>query len=269
MSVILVDDEAKQIIHENFRYQRVSKNGKNYRCCNRSCKAGGKLDNAVFQRNANIHANHSEMSKIKIEKLTKINDLKKQIETNHKINISANYVQCYAELATKYPGEVWKPYKNIKSTLYYHSNKTKPAAPTITDDIVINDTYKNLFDKKFLQFDNHNNNNRIMIFISYVGFNILFGSKRWHFDGTFKASPNLFKQIQTIHGIYYNQMLPAAYILLQNKEKETYVEAFTSLKQILLKKKPRGSNVRFRIGFNACYKNSFRPSQDIWMLVPF
>ncbi|CAF1067278.1 unnamed protein product [Brachionus calyciflorus] len=203
--LIIVDQEAKQIIYENFRYQRTSKNGKSYRCCIRTCKAGGSLDNGLFKRNGKIHANHAEMSQIEIDKLLKVKELKKVAETDQTIKISASYTKCYSELATKYPAEelaeVLKPCKNVKSTMYYHINKSKPASSVNINDIEINETYQSLFDKRFLQYDNKNNNNRILIFISYIGFKILFGSKRWHFDGTFKASPNFFKQILTIHGL--------------------------------------------------------------------
>ncbi|CAF0849480.1 unnamed protein product [Brachionus calyciflorus] len=48
-----------------------------------------------------------------------------------------------------------------------------------------------------------------------------------HLDGTFKTRPTHFHQILSIHGYYQNQMFPAGYILLQNKERETYIDALT------------------------------------------
>ncbi|RNA42384.1 hypothetical protein BpHYR1_046530, partial [Brachionus plicatilis] len=65
----------------------------------------------------------------------------------------------------------------------------------------------------------------ILIFISPIGMKILGIATRWHFDGTFRTCPTHFHQIL---------MFPAAYILLQNKERETYIKAFTSVKEILV-----------------------------------
>ncbi|RNA11992.1 hypothetical protein BpHYR1_040084 [Brachionus plicatilis] len=66
------------------------------------------------------------------------------------------------------------------------------------------------------------------------GMKILESATRWHFDGTFKTFPTHFHQILSIHCLYQNRMVPAPYILLQNKERETYIKAFTSVKEILV-----------------------------------
>ena len=55
--------------------------------------------------------------------------------------------------------------------------------------------YEKLFDEKFLQFDNLNDDNRIIILLTSPGKKILCQSKRWHFDGTFKTTPKLFYQM--------------------------------------------------------------------------
>ncbi|RNA12247.1 hypothetical protein BpHYR1_043030 [Brachionus plicatilis] len=75
---------------------------------------------------------------------------------------------------------------------------------------------------------------RYLIFISPIGMKILGSATRWHFDGTFKICPTHFHQILSIHCLNQNRMFPAAYILLQNKELETYIKAFTSVKEILV-----------------------------------
>ena len=49
--VIKLDSDSKQIIFKHFKYQHNTKTGKGYRCCNRTCKAGGTYENDVFTRN--------------------------------------------------------------------------------------------------------------------------------------------------------------------------------------------------------------------------
>ncbi|CAF1023023.1 unnamed protein product [Brachionus calyciflorus] len=71
--------------------------------------------------------------------------------------------------------------------------------------------------------------------MSPIGIKILQNSKRWHFDGTFKTCPRLFYQVLSVHGNYQNRILPADYILLQNKEQDTYIEGLSKLKEVLLK----------------------------------
>ncbi|CAF1011457.1 unnamed protein product [Brachionus calyciflorus] len=80
------------------------------------------------------------------------------------------------------------------------------------------------------------NSNRILIFMSPIGMKILSNSTRWHLDGTFKTCPTYFHQILSIHVYYQNQMFPAGYILLQNKERETYKEALTHVKHVMTSK---------------------------------
>ncbi|CAF0967765.1 unnamed protein product [Brachionus calyciflorus] len=69
--------------------------------------------------------------------------------------------------------------------------------------------------------------------MSSNGIKILSNTTRWHFDGTLKTCPAHFYQILSIHGYYQNQMFPADYILLQYKERETYIDALTQVKCIL------------------------------------
>ncbi|CAF0708776.1 unnamed protein product [Brachionus calyciflorus] len=71
--------------------------------------------------------------------------------------------------------------------------------------------------------------------MSPIGIKNLQNSNRWHFDGTFKTCTRLFYQVLSVHGNYQNRILPASYILLQNKEQDTYIERLSKLKEVLLK----------------------------------
>ena len=56
---------------------------------------------------------------------------------------------------------------------------------------------------------------------------------RWCGDGTFKAAPELFTQLYTIHGIKSGYTVPCVYALLPNKRKESYVQLFRQVKSWL------------------------------------
>ena len=54
--------------------------------------------------------------------------------------------------------------------------------------------------KLFLQFDNQDKiGNRILVFFSDKGAEIMEKAKEWHMDGTFKNCPKIFKQLLTLH----------------------------------------------------------------------
>ena len=59
-------------------------------------------------------------------------------------------------------------------------------------------------------------------------------STRSHFDGTFKSCPKLFYQLTTVHGYFQRETIVGAFILLQNKNRDTYVTAFNKLKEIII-----------------------------------
>ncbi|CAF0860393.1 unnamed protein product [Brachionus calyciflorus] len=65
--------------------------------------------------------------------------------------------------------------------------------------------------------------------LSNVGHEILENAKEYHIDGTFKFCPSIFKQFASIHAVFKNYVLPCAYIFLESKDANTYIE---SLKQI-------------------------------------
>ncbi|CAF1005787.1 unnamed protein product, partial [Brachionus calyciflorus] len=221
-------------INQQYRYQKNEKKSNWYRCTNRLC--GTLFDPNTLKINKIQHY-HPPMTQCEIDCLLHFKTVVQVIISDHDVSIADAYNNEYQKLITKYSceelAEFWKPFSSVNSNLRYHRNKTKPINAKETKDIVINDVYSKINNEQFLQFDNNNHSNRILIFMSPIGMKILANSTRWHLDGTFKTCPTHFHQILSIHGYYQNQMFPAAYILLQNKERETYIEALTEIKLIL------------------------------------
>ena len=69
-----------------------------------------------------------------------------------------------------------------------------------------------------------------LIFCSKNGLEILAKSKRWHSDGTFKSSPDMFYQHYLLHGYYKSVMFPGAFVLMADKSKESYKLVLDELK---------------------------------------
>ena len=84
--------------------------------------------------------------------------------------------------------------------------------------------------KLFLQYDNQDKTgNRILVFFSDTGAEIMKAATNWHIDGSFKNCPKIFKKMLTIQCIIKNDALSAAFILLQSKTRDTYTAAFTGM----------------------------------------
>ncbi|RNA09845.1 mule transposase [Brachionus plicatilis] len=102
-----------------------------------------------------------------------------------------------------------KPFATVMSNLRYHRNQTKPNNPKQTKDIQINEIYSTINCEQFLQFDNKENKNRILIFMSPIRMKILYG-----------ILMGLSKRAQLIFSKFSPFM------------RETYVEALSYLKEI-------------------------------------
>ncbi|CAF1028038.1 unnamed protein product, partial [Brachionus calyciflorus] len=59
---------------------------------------------------------------------------------------------------------------------------------------------------------------------------ILENAKEYHIDGIFKFCPSIFKQIVSIHAVFKNYVLPCAYIFLESKDANTYIESLEKIR---------------------------------------
>ena len=85
--------------------------------------------------------------------------------------------------------------------------------------------------QQFLQYDSGvGDNERILLFASEDGLELLRNSTHWAADGTFKTAPEIFFQLYTVHCFAGNgQLFPCVYGLLTNKREETYVRLMRQL----------------------------------------
>ena len=88
----------------------------------------------------------------------------------------------------------------------------------------------------FLRYDNHKEQNRILIFASDKGLSTLSKATEWFCDGTFKSS--LYKianQIFSKHALFKHHCV---YIWTQRKSKTAYKELFSYVKDLSLDDAP-------------------------------
>jgi len=120
-------------------------------------------------------------------------------------------------------------------TIRYRNRQIILSVAVSTETLEIDDDMQYIIvnqDKKaFLRFDNQDKTgNRILIFFSDKGAEIMQVAKEWHMDGTFKNCPKIFKQLLTVQCIIKNEAFNVAYMLLQNKTRDAYTAAFTGMR---------------------------------------
>jgi len=90
-----------------------------------------------------------------------------------------------------------------------------PRNPNSLNDLVLPVSYtKTLNGEDFLLFDSGTGADRVLLFSTETNLRTLSQCKHWYADGTFKASPPLFKQVFSIHGFKSGFTLPLVYGLL-------------------------------------------------------
>lgn len=71
-------------------------------------------------------------------------------------------------------------------------------------------TYKK--DKFYMGDSGQNDKNRVLYFTTEQNLKLLSKYRDWYCDGTFDISPNIFKQVYTVHIIIRGTTLPMVYV---------------------------------------------------------
>ena len=91
--------------------------------------------------------------------------------------------------------------------------------------------------ERYLIFDSGVGNiNRMFIFTTNDGTDILVNSSQWFGDGTFKLCSQIFSQIYTIHALVNHEVLPCVFALLPSKAEIVYEQFFTTVRNAVKKK---------------------------------
>ncbi|KAG0436077.1 hypothetical protein DMUE_4396, partial [Dictyocoela muelleri] len=129
-----------------------------------------------------------------------------------------------------------------------------------SDDLELLQIYKYTFDHKlFLQFDNLNKDDRIIIFSVEENLKILEKSSIWLCYGKFFTTPKNFDQTLIIHAPYFNKTLPIVYVFMKRKTENAYNIVFSYLKQ-KQGNIPRFINIDFETALYSAIEKNFKES---------
>ncbi|CAF4139513.1 unnamed protein product [Rotaria sordida] len=132
-------------------------------------------------------------------------------------------------------------YNSIRMSLWRAHNRNMPQLPTGINFPIPVEFSTTTDDEPFILLDHSyaKQTKRILMFSSKKQFKVMCESSSLYMDGTFAITPRLFKQTYIIqaHDIQSKNVLPVAWILLNDKKGSTYKILF---KKIILLAKTRG-----------------------------
>jgi hypothetical protein len=152
---------------------------------------------------------------------------------------------------------------NIKRMIRKARKYELPTCPTSVEELILPYEYT-ITEKgeRFLLYDSGQNVNRIIIFATDKGIDMLKSAKNWFADGTFKTVPLLFEQLYTIHCIKNNYSFPCVYALLCNKKKETYTRLIKKLKEFIPDYSPSSILTDFELSMIQAIKREFPVAEN-------
>ena len=112
--------------------------------------------------------------------------------------------------------------------------------------------------------------NRVIVFATLPGLDLLSSSDDWFCDGTFSTAPNVFYQIYTIHASIEGCLIPIVYALLPDKKESTYCRLLSILKVDSPKRVTIDFEVAVRNSIIATHQSAqiqfcfFHMSQSVW-----
>jgi hypothetical protein len=183
--------------------------------------------------------NHDPYNGCHVEVILKQDLLVDELANNIGLDKMYHHRKLYNELLLKYNksilDEYWIDFGAFRNRVKYlkKKNTNNPVIPKNLNELRIPDSFGKINDKDFLRYDNLDDKNRIIIFMSDDGAKMLAECKTAHFDGTFKTAPKLFNQILTIHANIEGNYIPCAYVILKNKNRDSYFEAIITIKSII------------------------------------
>lgn len=216
-----------QLVKDGFSFHRNRQKGEKifWRCNEYSslrCTSRCSTHKDVMVKGPTPH-NHIP-DPIKIQCRSAINQMKEIAITTAKTT-----KEVISKVSSKFPEAVKRSLPNIRNIkqsirVARKSNLSAPSSPdNLSDDFQIPDIYQStLASERFLLYDDHNGPERIIIFVTNVGMDVLKRYSMWYCDGTFKTCPSIFCQLYTIHVNINNGTVPAVYCLLPNKSTTIY-----------------------------------------------
>ena len=113
-------------------------------------------------------------------------------------------------------------------------------------------------DKSFLIYDNGPGDDRVLLFASDDGLELLDDAETWFMDGTHSTAPAQFPQLFCIRVPLGETCVSAAYALLPSKRQEVYEECLTALLDACTQKNIRPNPTRVVADYEVAIHNAVR-----------
>jgi hypothetical protein len=155
-----------------------------------------------------------------------------------------------ADVTTETSASHMHQYSEVKSCLKLHrAAQGVKRAKSIAEVVVHNkNTISKTNPQQFLIYDNYDTGykgpNRILVFVSPTGLQVLQESKHWHGDGTFRTASKFFAQLYTLHGffpetkydptkvaVWRKRMVKAVHVLMRRRRIKDYNQVWDALKR--------------------------------------
>ena len=122
--------------------------------------------------------------------------------------------------------------------------------------------------EQFLLYDSGvGDEERILVFGSPQGLQLLSQSDNWYADGTFKVIPEVFYQLYTVHAQCGGRIFPCIFALLPNKMEEIYTRLLREIVARINGNGPGQILVDFERAPNKChyYHHTERCNQTLFL----
>lgn len=140
------------------------------------------------------------------------------------------------------------------------NNPTEPASiSTIPHPLPVQYTKTSPEDdRQFLIYDNGSESNRVLVFSSDIGLQLLAEADTWFMDGTHSTCPTQFQQLFSVRVPLGNSHVSAVYALLPSKLQSTYEECLTSILDTCLQNNQRPNPSTVVIDYEVAIHNAVR-----------
>ena len=213
-----------------FRKDEETTFGVSYRCTTKTCRASisvDKTEEVLLQLNG--QHNHPCIENLQVKKLQ--NGVKRKaseeicLQPSKIINAGIN------EASDVLSNLTTNDFNNIRRSVYRSRRSKLPSLPRSLEDIhSVLDSYEchTSQGENFLLINDCNLH--IILFSCQTNLRYLCSRPKIYVDGTFNFCPKYFMQLFTIHTVENGQYIPLVFILLPNKNSETYTNAFELLR---------------------------------------
>lgn len=263
MEFITSNKGSRKLCYAGYAYtkKKESKTTVRWECTHRSskqCKGALTTDCAATEVKSTTEHNH-EADLFAIAAMKVKSEIKATVQANR-----GKPGQIVTDKLATVPKEVASAagrVDSLKRVVRRAKRGTAPSEPATRQDIPypLPEEYTTMRgDGSFLIYDNGSRHQRLLVFASGDGFELLENADTWFMDGTHSTAPSQFPQLFCIRVPLGETCVSAAYALLPSKHQEVYEECLTALLDACLRKDIRPNPKRIVADYEVAIHNAVR-----------